>query len=52
MSRTIWLIIAAVLAFLVFGSLLRLAGRLVNLVVLVILLLVAIYFVTRNRGQE
>jgi hypothetical protein len=51
MSRTIWLVIAVILAFLVLGSLLRLAGRLVNLAVLVVLLLVAIYFVTR-RGEE
>ena len=51
MGRVIWLIVAAILAFLLIGSLLRLAGRLVNVIVLVVLLLIAIYFVTR-RGER
>lgn len=51
MPRAVWLIIAAILALLLLGSLIRLAGRLLNVAVLVVLLLIALYFATRDRGE-
>ena len=52
MPRVVWIIITAVLAFMLLGSVLRLAGRLVNIAVLIVLLLVVVYFATRSRGEE
>jgi hypothetical protein len=51
MGRIIWFIIALILGIWLLGALFSLAGRLINVLLLLALVLVALYFATRTRTR-
>ncbi len=51
MGRVIWLVVAAILALWLLGAIFSLAGRLINVLLLLALVLIALHFATRRHGD-